>query len=169
MKILTIENQSFDMNIIPEEIGEFDDIRYCVLDYSDQDNVDYYFIPLYFLESFSSPVADLQIGKYRIQMPLDWSIIIGDKHQASLEIIQLMHLNDRDFTAFTFNPVNGYMPSFFDIQIIDVFPDVKWFTPKLKYGHILSVPLEIKESPLCVFMLKDINKVPEVLDISKIF
>jgi hypothetical protein len=165
MKILTIDNVSFDMNELPDEI---DDIRYCVLDYSNVETIDYYFMPLIFLESFSSPAADLKIGNYRIQVPLDWSIIIGDKHQGDLEIIQLIHLNDRDFTAFAFNPIKGYIPSFLEISISNIFPDIKWFTPKLKFGNILAVPLSTGKIPLCVFIVKDIQKLPEVLDITKL-
>ena len=30
-KILTVENQSYDLDMVPEEI---EDIRYCVLEYS---------------------------------------------------------------------------------------------------------------------------------------
>ena len=68
MKILTNDNISFNLNQIPDNA---DDVRFGVLDYSDQNNVDYYFIPLIFLESFNSPCVDLRIGGYSLQMPLD--------------------------------------------------------------------------------------------------
>ena len=165
MRVLTVDNTVFNINDVPDQI---DDMRYCVLDYSHPDNVDYFFVPLVFLESFSSPAADLQIGPYRIQMPLDWCVVIGDKDFGDLEIIQLMHLNDRDFSVFAFNPIKGYMPKFFNIEIVNVYPDVKWFTPKLKYGHILSVPLNNDDNPFTCFFVKDVNKLPEVLDITKL-
>ena len=65
MKILTVDNDTYDLGEIPETI---DDLRYGVLDYSNQQNVDYYFIPLVFLESFYAPAAVLQIGQYTINM-----------------------------------------------------------------------------------------------------
>ena len=40
-KILTVENQSYNLDMVPEEI---EDIRYCVLDYSDPKNADYIFV-----------------------------------------------------------------------------------------------------------------------------
>ena len=43
MKILTVENKTYDINCVPDEI---DDIRYCVLDASDPEFVDFYFLPL---------------------------------------------------------------------------------------------------------------------------
>ena len=48
MKILTVDNKTYELDDIPV----VDDLRYGVLDYSNPKNVDYYFIPLVFLESF---------------------------------------------------------------------------------------------------------------------
>lgn len=164
MRVLTTENVTFEMNNVPDEV---DDVRYCVLDYSDQANVDYMFIPLLFLESFNAPAVDLRIGNHHVQMPMDWSIVIGDKNSGELEIMCLKQLNDRQFDAFAMNPISGYMPHFFDIEIMNVFPDVKWYFPKLKYGHLLAAPLDDSDSPLCCFFVKDTNKIPDSLDITQ--
>ena len=166
MRILTNENNSFHLNYLPDVIQ---DIRYCVLDYSDQSDVDYYFMPLIFLESFNSPCVDLKIGPYNIQMPLDWSVVIGDINLGDLEVMQLIYLNDKDFDVFTFNPISGYMPRYLRLEIINIWPDVKWYFPKLKNGHLLAIPLEDKPEPLCALFLKDIGKIPENLDIRKMF
>jgi hypothetical protein len=115
MKILTPENRAFYMNDIPDEV---DDLRYCVLDYSNQQDVDFFFIPLIFLDNFPRPAADLQLGPYRLQVPLDWSIVIVDKMSGMMEILELKNINDREFTAFGLNPINGYMPHFLDINIV---------------------------------------------------
>jgi hypothetical protein len=165
MRILTNENTAFDMNQLPDQIG---DLRYCVLDYSNVNDVDFLWPPLIFLDQFPRPAADLQIGKYRIQMPLDWSIVICDKHLGNMEIIELKHLNDRDFEVFVLNPINGYMPQFLDITIQNIFPDVTWNMPKLKRGHILAVPLNDTNCAPCAFFVKDVNKLPDGLDISKV-
>ena len=66
MNILTHENKTFELNTLPDEI---DDLRYGVLDYSDPNNPDYFFVPLIFLENFYSPAAVLKIGNYQIEMP----------------------------------------------------------------------------------------------------
>lgn len=164
MRILTTDNQAFPMNDVPDEV---DDLRYCVLDYTDHQNVDYHFIPLLFLESFNAPAVDLRIGNHNIQMPMDWSIIIGDKNSGELEILSLKQINDRPFTAFGMNPIAGYMPEFLDIEIMNVFPDMKWYFPKLKYGHILAIPLSMGDKPMCAYFVKDTNKLPEILDITQ--
>lgn len=166
MRVLLTDNTTFDMNEVPNQI---DDLRYCVLDYSDQSNVDFYFIPLIFLDIFPRPAADLKIGPYRIQMPLDWSIVISDKDFGFIEILELKHLNDREFSAFALNPTKSYMPSFFEINIENIYPDVTWNVPRLKHGHLLAVPLHDGPNPLCAFFVKDTNKLPESLDITKIF
>lgn len=165
MRILLTNNQSFEMNVIPNEVEDF---RYCVLDYSNKNQVDYVFIPLIFLESFSMPAAELQIGKHRIQMPLDWSLVIGEKELGEVEIIPIRHLNDRDFSAFVFNPITGYMIDFVKIELINIYPDIKWYFPKLKHGHILAVPLEMGHNPLCAYFVHEVNKLPDILDISKL-
>ena len=166
MRILTNNNKSHSINQIPETV---DDIRYCVLDYSNLEDVDYYFLPLIFLESFHSPCIDIKIGPYNIQMPLDWSIIIGDVNLGDLEVMPLIYLMDKDFDVFCFNPVRGFMPKFLKIEIINTWPDVKWYFPKLKNGHLLAVPLEDKSDPLCAFFVKETNKLPDSIDIRKLF
>ena len=91
MQILTVENEPYSLNNLPDEI---DDVRYCVLDVTDPTFIDYYFLPLIFLESFSSPAVVLQIGEFQIQMPLDWNILVGDPGQGILEVLPLTNLND---------------------------------------------------------------------------
>lgn len=165
MRILTNQNKSYNINQIPEKV---DDLSYCVLDYSNQAEVDYYFLPLIFLESFYSPCIDIKIGNYNIQMPLDWSVIIGDMNLGDLEIMPLVYLMDKDFDVFCLNPISGYMPKFQKLEIINTWPDIKWYFPKLKQGHLLAVPLSDEEKPLCCFFAKEINKLPDNLDIRKL-
>lgn len=155
------------MNEVPNLVE--DDLQYCVLDYSNTHDVDFLFYPLVFLDQFPRPAADLKIGPYRIRMPLDWSIVIADKDFGLVEIIELKHLNDREFTAFCLNPIASYMPSFHEITIENVFPDVMWHMPRLKNGHLLAVPLHDRDQPMCAFFVRDTNKLPESLDITKIF
>jgi len=71
MNILLLENQKFNLDNLPDEV---DDVRFAILDNSTPSNVDYHFIPLIFLESFSSPALVLRIGDKMIKMPVDWQI-----------------------------------------------------------------------------------------------
>lgn len=166
MRILTVENETYDLDEIPELV---DDLRFSVLDYSNTKNVDYYFIPLMFLESFYSPAAVLKVGKYKVNVPLDWSIVICDPEIGEPEVMSLMSLNDRGFTAFVTNPITGFTPDYLDVSITNIYNDVRWYAPKLKFGHFLSVPLEDGENPKCILLIKESNKVPEVLDLNELW
>lgn len=166
MRILTVENELYELDEIPEVV---DDLRFSILDYSNPKNVDYYFIPLMFLESFYAPAAVLQVGKYQVQVPLDWSVVICDPEIGEPEVMSLMSLNDRGYTAFATNPISGFSPDYLDISITNVYNDVKWYAPKLKFGHLLCVPLHDGPKPACILLVKEANKIPEVLDLDEIW
>ena len=68
MKILTIENEGYELDNIPEQI---DDFRYCVIDYTNPAQADYIFVPLVFLESFNAPAITLNIAGNSLMMPID--------------------------------------------------------------------------------------------------
>ena len=106
MQILTLENKTFYLNDLPEEVDE--DLRFSVLDNSDNQNPDYFFIPLIFLESFTGPAAVLKIGPYDLTMPLDWCTIVGDPEGPAMEVLPLTSLNDRGFKTYCFNPISIY-------------------------------------------------------------
>ena len=162
MKILQLENQTYKLEKIPEYVD--DKLRFAVLDNSNPQEPDYFFIPLIFLESFNAPAAVLEIGKYKISMPLDWKMVVGEAEQGELHVLPITSLNDRGFEAFTFNPLTSGKPDFHPIDIVDIYQEVKWYFPKLKFGHILTVPLEETKNSQCVFFVKETNKIPDVLN-----
>lgn len=166
MKILTADNTAYEMNDLPEYI---EDLRFCVLDNSDPREPDYFFIPLIFLETFNDPALVLRIGKHTVKMPYNWQIIIGEPDFGDLEVLPLTRLNDRSFNAFITNPLSNMKPNFGQIEILDVYQDVKWYFPKLKPGHILAIPLEEGPKPQCAFFVKDISKQSEVIDVGKVW
>jgi hypothetical protein len=166
MNILLLENESFNLDNLPEEV---DDVRFAILDNSTPVNVDYHFIPLIFIESFSSPALVLRIGNKSIKMPVDWQILIGEQEHGDLETLPLSSLNDRGFHAFEFNPLSSFSPSFLPIEILDIYPDVTWFAPRLRNGQFLCVPIDDGEKPRCVYFVKEISRNCEVVDYSKAF
>ena len=161
MQILTLENKPFFLNELPDEVD--DDLRFAVLDNSDNQNPDYFFVPLVFLESFSGPAAVLQIGNYKLTMPLDWCTIVGDPEGPDMEVIPLTSLNDRGFKTFCFNPLSSFRPEFLDIDIIDIYQDVKWYFPKMKSGQLLCTPLNNEPKPKCVYFVKEVNRQSEMV------
>ena len=163
MRILTLENQCFSLNNLPEQIE--DDVRFAVLDNSDSKNPDFFFMPLIFLESFSAPAMVLEIKGKEITMPIDWCIAVGDSTSGNdLEVLPLTSLNDRGFEAFLFNPLTSYTCEFGDIKITNFYNDVKWYFPKMKNGQLLSVPVTEGDNPLCAYFVKDISRQSELID-----
>lgn len=166
MRILTLDNRYYDLEKLPNEI---DDVRFAVLDNSVPVNVDYFYIPLIFLESFNSPALVLRIGDKNIKMPIDWQILIGDQEHGDLETLPLSSLNDRGFKAFQFNPLTSTCPTFLSIEILDIYTDVTWYAPRLKNGQFLSVPIDDEINPRCVYFVKDISRKCEVVNYSLVF
>jgi hypothetical protein len=144
---------------VPDEV---DDIRYCVLDTTDKQAIDFYFLPLIFLESFHAPAICLQIGKHQLQLPMDWSILICDEEYSEFEVIPLASLNNRGFRALTMNPLFSRTVSNEEIAITNIYQDVKWYFPKLKNGHMLAIPLENTPNPRCAYFVKEANKVSDI-------
>lgn len=162
MRILTLDNIAYELNEVPDEI---EDLRFAVLDNSDPRTPDYFYIPLIFLESFNSPALVLRIGQSVIKMPVDWHVLIGEPDLGDLEVVPLTSINDRGFSVFCFNPISSFKPEFQQIEIVDIYQDVKWYFPKLKPGQLLAVPLDTgKSEPLCAYFVKDISRQSEVVD-----
>lgn len=164
MQILTLDNKLFSLNDLPDEIEE--DLRFAVLDNSDSSNPDHFFIPLIFLESFTGPAVVLKIGGHELAMPLDWCTIVGDPEGPEMEVLPLTSLNDRGFKTFCFNPLGSYRPEFLDIDIIDVYQDVKWYFPKMKPGQLLCTPLEPGPNPTCAYFVKEVSRQSELVSYS---
>lgn len=168
MRILLPENTAFELDHLAEAASDVD-IHYGVLDNTDPQDPDYKFHPLIFVESFYSPTLKLQIGKYTIQVPIDWQILIGEPEHGEYEVISLSSLNDRNFKAFVLNPLSSFRPEFYQIDIVDIYSETRWFLPKIKAGHLLCVPLESGPKPKCVYFIKDCPRNSEIILASKAF
>lgn len=164
MRIHTLDNESYNLDTLPEEV---DDMRFAVLDNSDNQNPDYFYIPLIYLESFTAPALVLKIGERKIKMPLDWSVLIGESDLGDLEALPLTSLNSRNFNVYQYNSLSSFSPTFMPIEIVDVYNEVQWFVPKLKNGQYLAVPIEDGDNPQCVYFIRDVSRNCEVIDYNK--
>ena len=108
----------------------------------------------------------MKLGGFEVKMPLDWSILVGDSEGGSdPEILPLTSINERGFEAFVFNPIKGYKLDYTDIEIINIYQDVRWFFPKMKNGQLLSIPLHNEYNPPCAFFVKEISRQSEVVSV----
>ena len=96
MKILKTDNTPFNLYKVPET---GDDIQYCVLDTNNNKNIDFFFIPLIFMETFNAPSMVMEVGEHTIQMPIDWSVMVIEKELGLCEMVPFTSINDRGFEA----------------------------------------------------------------------
>lgn len=155
------------MNNLPDEVD--DSTRFAVLDNSNPQDPDFFFVPLIFLESFSAPAMVLRIGDNEVTMPLDWCIAVGDSSSATnIEILPLTSLNDRGFDALIFNPLTSYMLEFKPVEIINFYNDVKWYFPKMKNGQLLATPIHHRAAPDCAYFVKEVSRHSELIHLDKL-
>lgn len=167
MKILTLDNKTFLLNNLPDEVD--DNTRFAVLDNSNAAEPDFYFMPLIFLESFNAPAMVLKIGNDEVTMPIDWSIAVGDSSSSNeIEILPLTSLNDRGFEALIFNPKSSFRVEFKPIEIVNFYNDVKWYFPKMKNGQLLAVPLSDGDKPDCAYFVKEISRQSEIIHLDRL-
>ena len=167
MRILTLENECFNLDDLPETIE--DDVRFSVLDNSNPKEPDFFFVPLIFLESFSAPAMVLDIGGHEVTMPVDWNIAVGCSESGNdLEVLPLTSINDRGFEAFLFNPLKSFKTDFAEVKITNFYTDVKWYFPKMKNGQLLTVPITDGPKPLSAFFVKDISRQCEVIEYAEL-
>ncbi len=167
MKILTLDNETYSLNNLPDEVD--DNMRFAVLDNSIPADPDFFFQPLIFLESFNAPAMVLRIGNDEVVMPIDWCIAVGDNTSATdIEIIPLTSLNDRGFEALVFNPLSGFMLDFKKIEIINFYNDIKWYFPRMKSGQLLATPTRDGKKPPCAYFVKEINRQRELIQLHKL-
>jgi hypothetical protein len=167
MNILTLNNTAFSLNNLPDEVD--DNMRFNILDNSNPNDPDFFFMQLIYLESFNAPAMVLKIGDNEVSMPIDWCIAVGDSSSsAHIEILPLTSLNDRGFNALVFNPLSDFRIEFKKIEIINFYNDVKWYFPKMKPGHLLTTPISSGSNPECVFFVKEISRQSELIHLDKL-
>ena len=167
MQILTLDNKTFNLNNLPDEVD--DNMRFAVLDNSNPNEPDFFFIPLIFLESFNAPAVVLKIGDHEVQMPLDWSILVGCRESGNdMEVIPLTSLTDRGFDSFIFNPLSNFKFNFSTVEIVNIYMDVKWYFPKMRSGQLLATPLCDGDNPPCAYFVKEISRQSEIVQYAKL-
>jgi hypothetical protein len=161
MRIHTLEDKSYELNELPESV---EDMRFAIFDNSNPKDADYFYTPLIFLESFTSPALVLRVADRVIKMPLDWHVLIGEAETGDLEALKLTSINDRNFNVFEFNSLSGHSANFLPIEVIDVYNEVQWYNPKLKNGQYLAVPIDTGDKPRVIYFIKDVSRNNQVVD-----
>jgi len=164
MKIHTLDDKTYNLDTLPDEI---DDLRFAILDNSNPEEPDYFYIPLIFVESFTSPALVIRIADKSIKMPLDWFAVIGEEDMGDLEAIPLTSINDRDFKLFEFNSISSTRAEFLPIEIIDIYNEVQWYAPKLKNGQYIAIPIDDGPKPRVVYFINSVSRNCEIINYNK--
>jgi hypothetical protein len=182
MRILTPENIPFDVTQIVDGISQQ---KCAILDASNPEEVDYFFINMVMFSEYEYPAVQLSIGKYMVEVPFNWRILTGDAIQGELELVDIDELPNFDYEAFVLNPFKSYTPQFQEVQIVNCFTrPTTWTVPRLQKKQLLAVPLgnqdewpvrrnhqigEEDRYPECAFFADDTEKMSTILDIRDVF
>lgn len=139
---------------------------YSVLRFRDPKNPDFCFEELTYIEEFSAPTMKIEIGSHTLFVPFHWSILCSD--QEYVQTIPLYEFAGRAFTAFCINPIDGYLPTYAPIRLIEVFTNTTWSAPPIHDKDMLVVPVGppriangVAKGPMCAILS------PHKLDISR--
>lgn len=161
MLVLTPENMPFDM----ASVGEYQpEELYCSLNLSNLEDTDYFFKHILSTVTFTAMTAELKIGEMVTQVPINWQILLGDEETGMMEMSTIEDLlaMKHQPTAFVYNPINSLYPRFLPVKVNAIYTvNVKWQVPMLSKSHLLAIPLECKEKPLCAFFADENDKFPE--------
>lgn len=144
MEILLPENSSFNLN---QPTSKLIDSKMCVFDYSDKDDIDFFMKKITTFISYRYPSVELLIGnKYYLELPLNWRVMIADKHDFICQLVPIEELLHFPNDTVIFNPYYIGTPKFVDIKINKINPNpIEHFVPKLPKKNCLVIPLGSKD------------------------
>ena len=166
MLLLTTDNIPYECELA---LSQNDNINFMVLDYSNSNDADFFSNKLLFLERFTNSVITLQIGNAIVNVPGEWYIAIGESEIGDVELIPISSIINRGFSAFAFNPINGFMPSFVPIDVINILPDGDFIVPKLESNTLLAIPFTSDKKPLCFYIGPDVPKSLDLINYSNLW
>lgn len=160
MQILNEDNQILDTDKISKSC------HYSVLRFKDAKNPDFFFTKLDHIEEFTSPTMKVDIGGHTSFIPFHWSILCTD--QEYIHTIPLYEFSGRQFDAFCINPIDGFIPYYLPVRMVEVYQATTWSCPPLHDKDLLVMPIgyrpnntQADKGPICVILTPhkiDINR-----------
>ena len=94
MEILLPENTSFNLN---QPSSKLIDSKMCVFDYANKEDMDFYMKKITSFISYRYPSVDLLIGgKYHLELPLNWRVMICNNHDYICQLVPIEELLQSD-------------------------------------------------------------------------
>ena len=144
MEILLPTNTSFNLN---QPTSKLIDSKMCVFDYSDKNDIDFFMKKITTFISYRYPTAEILVGgKYRVELPLNWRVMITDKHDFLCQLVGIEELLHFPNDTCIFNPYHVGQPTFCQLKIVKINPNpIEHFVPKLPKKNCLVIPLGTKD------------------------
>ena len=156
MRLLNADNTVYNLDFVPTEPIR---INHCIMDLSEMENIDYFFPLMEDVEEITRAVAVLKIGEYKMKMPLKWHVLTYCDDTFEVQLVEVSELVEFDTSTFVFNPLSGFMPvRGMGIDIINVYKDMKWYSPSMKPKTLVAVPLTDEDGAPCAFFSRDAVK-----------
>lgn len=143
MEVLVSSNKSFNLN---QPSNSLLDEKFCVFDYSDKDDKDFYFkrVSKYF--SYRNAVAELKIGNYYLDLPLNWKVLVTNTYDYMCNLVSIEDLLHYPHKTAIFNPYYYCVPKIVNISINNInFKPIEHFVPYLSKKNVLVLPLGHKK------------------------
>ncbi len=201
MFLLTQDNDIFDINLATKYIK--DDIYYGVLELYESEpknkweydkkerklikvnetelEADYFFKKLFLFQKYEYPLVELNVGNYKVSLPLNWKILVCYPEHKEAELVPIEELVNFEHQAFMFNPFKDNMYSSVPVKVESICDNnITWFVPKLVNKNILILPLGnktqwksktigdkvIEKYPECIFVADDTEKFNEIFSLN---
>ena len=138
---------------------------YCALDLSSIANSDYYFHDIMSTVNFSAMAAELQIGEFQTQVPMNWQILLGDEDTGMMEMATIEDLLSLKLPhAYVFNPISSMYPRFLPVKVNNIFTiNIRWQMPMMNKQNLLAIPLSFTEKPLCAFFADETDRINDLI------
>lgn len=143
-----------DVLISPTDVFNLDqptskliDNKICVYDCSDKDYQDFYFKKISTFISYRYPTVSLLIGdKYRIELPLNWRILVTNDYEQICRLVPVEDLIHFGNQIPVFSPFHPGLPKILDVELTSINANpIEHFVPKTPKKNILALPIGDKK------------------------
>lgn len=173
MRFLTEENKILDSDNIGETVEK--QLYYMTLDFSRPKSPDYMAKKLTGINEYNDAAAEIQIGGYDLILPLKWHVLICDA--GVVEYVPIKRLSGKSMKAFCLNPIAGYMPSTYEIRVLDSHRTASWSCPVFDKDHLMVIPVgferdsegNLRDYPTCIMAGEPGCRVPDSVDMTTLW
>jgi hypothetical protein len=133
MRILNDRNEIIDLDMTNTEL------HFSVLSFRDLKQPDFFFEELTHIEVIEASAITLQIGPFRLVMPLVWHVLVSDYD--NVESVPLWEAHGKPLNVVCVNPIDGFSLQFLPLNTRAMFPRSTWTCPPMGERDMLVVPL----------------------------